>query len=97
MLDVVPDEATLDEVWHVERRMAILRKALDVVAETGRSSPKTVKAFEMLVFHRQPPERVAQKLGMTMDDVYQSKNRMAKRIRDIANEIEAAYDEEHPQ
>lgn len=94
MIDVIPEERQLDEVWRTERRMAILRRALDVVAETGKSNPKTIKAFEMLAFHQQPADAVAGRLGMTLDDVYQAKNRIAKRIRQVAIDLEAQYDEE---
>ena len=94
MVDVITEERQLDEVWRTERRMAILRRALDVVAETGKSNPKTIKAFEMLAFHQQPADAVAGRLGMTLDDVYQAKNRIAKRIRQVAIDLEAQYDEE---
>ena len=94
VVSVLPDDQSLDDLWRVERRMAILRRALEHVAAHGRSGEKAIKAFEMLAFQRQSAETVAHTLGMTLDDVYQAKNRMATRIRQIAIDLEAAYDDE---
>ncbi|MDY7109118.1 MAG: sigma-70 family RNA polymerase sigma factor [Planctomycetota bacterium] len=94
LIGSVPEPAELDGLWDVERRQAILRQAVDELRDDSRMSGKTIRAFEMLTFHRRTPAAVAEELGMTLNDVYQAKNRVAGRLREIAARLEALYDED---
>jgi RNA polymerase sigma factor (sigma-70 family) len=90
----VPEQHELDTIWDVERRQAILRQAVDELRAESRMSDKTIHAFEMLTFHRQSPAAVAEELGTTLNDVYQAKNRVAGRLREIVARLESLYDED---
>ena len=90
----VPEQRTLDAIWDTERRQAILRQAIDELRAESKTSEKTIRTFEMLTFHRRPAAAVAEELGMTLNDVYQAKNRVAGRLREIVARLEALYDED---
>lgn len=90
----VPEQRELDAIWDVERRQAILRQAIDELRADSKTSEKTIRTFEMLSFHRRPAAAVAEELGMTLNDVYQAKNRVAGRLREIVARLEALYDED---
>ena len=93
IVDVSGDE-DLDELWGVQKHRVILRFALQELRATSRSSESTIQAFERLALHGQRPEAVAEELGLTIDDVYQAKTRIASRLREIVQRIEALYDED---
>jgi RNA polymerase sigma-70 factor (ECF subfamily) len=43
--------------------------------------PRTWEAFQRVVIQRQPPVRVANELGMSLQAVYQAKSRVLRRLR----------------
>ncbi len=88
------DDASMSQVWERERRESVLRESLEELRRTSRSDPKTVKAFEMLVYHTLAPKVVADELGMSLHDVYLAKSRVAARLREIVARLELAYNEE---
>jgi RNA polymerase sigma factor (sigma-70 family) len=90
----VPEQHEMDRIWDVERRQAILRQAVDELRADSKMSDKTIRAFEMLTFHRRSAAAVAEELGMTLNDVYQAKNRVAGRLRESVARLEALYDED---
>jgi len=94
VIGALPDQRQLDTIWNAERRRAILRNALHHLRTTGKTSERTITAFELMAFHQRPPAAVADELGMTMDDVYQAKNRIAARLREIVQRLEKLYDED---
>jgi RNA polymerase sigma factor (sigma-70 family) len=90
----LPDQEQMDGIWVAERRRAILRQALDALRTGTKTDERTIRAFEMLTFHGRPARAVAEELAMTLDDVYQSKNRVAARLRKIVDRLEKLYDED---
>jgi RNA polymerase sigma factor (sigma-70 family) len=94
MINECPDRDELNAIWDTERRHSILRQAVDELRTTSRTGEKTIRAFEMLTFHGRKPADIAEELSMTLDDVYQAKNRVASRLRLTVRQIEKLYDED---
>ncbi len=87
------DERSLGASYEAERRQALLREALDEMRTRSRTDPKTVKAFEMLVYHGLTPQVVAEQLQMSTHDVYLAKSRVAAKLREIVLRLESEYEE----
>jgi RNA polymerase sigma-70 factor (ECF subfamily) len=87
------DEHSVSEVYEAERRRAVLAAALDELKTRSRTDPKTVQAFEMLVYHGLSVAVVAQELGMSAHDVYLAKSRVAAKLREIVIRLEEEYEE----
>lgn len=88
------DDYTLTQMWQAERRQAILRQAMEELRTTTKTNEKTIEAFELLVHGGCPPAMVAEQLGMSIEDVYRAKSRVAQRLREIVGRLEAIYDGE---
>ncbi len=51
--------------------------------------PRTWEAFRRVAIERQPPVRVANELGMSIQAVYQAKSRVLRRLRqDLDDAVE---------
>ena len=93
-LVTMPTEAELDDLWSNERRQVILREALIELQSTSKMADRTIRAFEMLVFHHRPVTDIAAELNMTENDIYLAKSRVAAKLRDTVQTLEAAFDED---
>lgn len=89
----IDDPAQMTQVWENERRLAVLRSAMDELRSTSKTDPKTIKIFEMLMVHEMTPHAAAEEAGVTVHDVYLAKSRVAQRLRKIVERIEAEYDD----
>lgn len=87
------DDRSVGAAYEAERRHALLREALEELRTKSRTDPKTVKAFEMLVYHSLTPQVVAEQLGMSTHDVYLAKSRVAAKLREIVVRLEQEYEE----
>lgn len=90
----VPDERTASEAWDVERRRAILLQAIDELRKVSKTSDQSVQIFEMLARDSRTAQDVADELGLTAQDVYRAKSRVAQRLREVVTKIEGVYDAE---
>ena len=90
------DDVQLTQIWDAERRLVVLRQALDVLRGKTRSSDTTIRAFECLVINRMPPAAVATELGISTHDVYLAKSRITQRLREIIVTIDADFDDDSP-
>lgn len=88
----VPDEAGIAELWDQEMDRSILRQSVEELRRTTRTSEKSIKAFEMVIFERRPVESVADELGMTSHDVYVARSRVTTRLREIAERLRTLYE-----
>ena len=88
------DEASLEEVWDRQRRLRILELAQERLKDSGRSDPKTIEAFELLMVHGLSPTVVAEQMEMPLQSVYVAKSRIAERLQKLVEEVEAEFDEE---
>lgn len=87
------DAPDLDLAWDQERKLALLRQALLELRETSRTSAKTLEAFEQYVLQRRPAQEVARRLGVTAQEVYVAKNRVADRVRNIVARLDGLFDD----
>ena len=92
MIDL-DDERSVSEVYERQRREAVLADALEELKTHSRTDPKTIRAFEMLVYHGLSVAVVAQDLGMSAHDVYLAKSRVAAKLREIVLRLEQEYEE----
>ncbi len=90
----IPSDAEMEDLWTTERRLVILREALADLQASSKLSDHVVRAFELLVFHHRSVADVSRELEMTANDVYLARSRIAKKLKDIVQQIESAYDEE---
>lgn len=92
----IPNDQELEDIWATERRSVVLREALADLQATSKTSDQSIRAFEMLVFHRQSVSDVATKLDMSENDVYLAKSRVAKKLKETVQKLESLYDEDAP-
>lgn len=88
------DEASLEGVWDRQRRVRILEIAQERLKASGRSDPRTIEAFDLLMVHGLAPNVVAEQLEMPVQSVYVAKSRIAERLQRLVEEVEAEFDEE---
>lgn len=88
------DDRSVDDAYEAQRRLAILREAMDELKERTKTDPRTIRAFELLYYHGMSVQAVAADLGMQPQDVYLAKSRIAAKIREIVARIEREYEEE---
>ena len=65
----MPADEELDAMWTVQRRVAILREAVDELRRTSKLAPSTIDAFERVTAGHRAASDVASELGMSVDDV----------------------------
>lgn len=87
------DDQSVTQAYEKERRHAVLREALDELRTKTKTDPRTVKAFEMLVYHGLSVPVVAEELGISAHDVYLAKSRVAAKLRDIVQRLEREFEE----
>ena len=69
----------------LERR--IFEQAWSHVQAEGGTEEKTLRAFELTAMRGVPAKEAALQCGLSVDQVYVAKNRVARRLRDAAEEI----------
>ena len=89
----LPDDDQLMALWDAEHRRVILVRAMVELRATTKLGHKTIRAFELFVLGQQRASAVAAELGLTAQDVYMAKNRVAERLREIVSQLTAVYDE----
>jgi DNA-directed RNA polymerase specialized sigma24 family protein len=87
------DDRSVGDAYDAQRRLAILREALQELREKTKTDSKTIRAFELLYYHGMSVQAVAADLGMQPQEVYLAKSRVAMRIREIVARIEREYEE----
>lgn len=80
LLNGLPDDHTMSEIWEAEWERAVLASCLEDVRQ--HVEPSTVQAFELFVLQEWPAERVAAHLGMTPNAVFKAKRRVLSRMRE---------------
>ena len=92
----LPNAHEMTQLWQQEHEKEIYRRAVERFKETSRTDEHTFRAFTLLVERQMPPKLVAEELGMSIEDVYRAKSRVAQRLRAIVQEFEALYSEDGP-
>ncbi|MCG3128715.1 MAG: hypothetical protein CHACPFDD_03606 [Phycisphaerae bacterium] len=90
----VPDEARLTAFWEEEQRREVFENALRLLREQTRTTPMTLHIFEQVALLGADPQAVAELSQTNVAEVYRIKNRITKRLREIVDELNAAYAED---
>jgi len=77
------DEADADALWEAEQRRVIFQQALVELRQTARFSARTLEAFERVVLRQEPIAAVSAEMGFTPQEIYNVKNRIVERLREI--------------
>jgi RNA polymerase sigma-70 factor (ECF subfamily) len=94
LLAGVPDDSALRSIWTDERDRAILERALGMIRDESAMDDRTLLAFELVGLRGVPAAEAAVQCGMSPDQVYVAKSRVAKRLRDLVAELTAAFEED---
>ncbi len=87
-IDRVPDPAghQVDEVWELEWQQNLLTAALDRVKRS--LDPEKYQIFDCYVNKGWAPEKVAQRFGIAVDQVYLAKHRITQQIKEQVERLE---------
>ena len=80
-----------EAVWEEEQRRLIFEQALGELRQAGRFHERTLEAFDRVVLRNEPIDVVSRDLGLTPQEIYNAKNRVVARLREIAAEYEEAH------
>jgi RNA polymerase sigma-70 factor, ECF subfamily len=86
------EPARISAVWENEQRRFIIARAMEMLRE-GRMSEQSLRAFDLFVVAGVSAEETARECGMSVQDVYTAKYRVAKRLRHLVDELTAAWQE----
>lgn len=76
----------LDAIWEAERQHHLLGVAIDKVKR--RVDPQKYQIFDFYVNKDWPPEKVATQFGVSVDQVFLTKHRVTKAIREEVRRLE---------
>lgn len=77
--DLADPFADLDSAWEAEWQQNLYRAALENLKRRG--DPERWQIFEFYVTKEWPPEKVAERFGVSVDLVYQTKHRLADQLK----------------
>ncbi len=90
-VDTLPDNDEFQTIWDDQFRQEILRRGMLRLRTETRTDERTIEAFEMLTFQSVKAHNVAERLGMSRNDVYLAKHRCLTRLREIMTDLEDAF------
>ncbi|MCB9866703.1 MAG: RNA polymerase sigma factor [Phycisphaerales bacterium] len=91
VIDSVPDDAESDVLWAEEQRRFIFEQAVGELRATTRFNERTIAAFERVVLRQEPVTTVGEELGLTAQEIYNAKNRVVERLREIVKRYEDTF------
>lgn len=90
-IDALPDETDADAIWEAEQRQFIFQQAIADLGETTRFTARTIAAFERVVLRREPIDAVSSELGLTAQEIYNAKNRVVEKLRELVRQYEVSF------
>lgn len=84
----LPDDSNDDSLWEAEERRVIFEQAVRELRETTRFNERTIEAFERVVLRHEPVEAVSAQTGLSAQEIYNAKNRVVERLREIVKRYE---------
>jgi len=81
-----PNALNLDAVWEAEWETNLLHTAMDNLKR--RIDPQRYQIFDFYVNKEWSPEKVAERFGVSVDQVYQIKHRVADALRAKVSRLE---------
>jgi len=90
----MPDERALSDVWDDEARRLVYRQAWETLRASPRMEARTIEAFELVALQGVPAEAVAERIGRSVDEVYRIKHRLTARLRELVEQLTAAWEDD---
>lgn len=87
----LPADAEAETAWDAAEHRYIFEQAISELRKTARFHERTVEAFDRAVLQREPIETVSAALGLTPQEIYNAKNRVVQRLREIVQRYEEAF------
>jgi RNA polymerase sigma-70 factor (ECF subfamily) len=87
----LPEDADAEKIWDAEQRRVIFEQAFRELRETSRFRAQTIEAFDRVVLRHEPIDQVGAQLGLTAQEIYNAKNRIVERLREIVQRYETVY------
>lgn len=94
VLTQLPDDNEFTALWDAEHRRILLERAWRELRDASNTAENTLRAFELVVLHETPPERVAAECGLEVAEVYRIKHRLTRRLRGVVERLEAEYEDQ---
>lgn len=91
VLAVLGDDERISQIWDDECERTVLSQALNELRQGTRTSPNTLRAFELVVLKQVPAAIVADECGLSVTEVYRIKHRLTKRLREIVSNLSGFY------
>lgn len=87
ILERLPDDHSISELWEVEWERAVLAACIDQVRREVK--PASLRVLELCVFQKRSVDEVAADLGMTREAVLKARTRVLSRMREIRRSYDA--------
>ena len=84
--DVLGTDDPAEELWEQEWRAAIYRRALRQIQR--EVNPRTYEIFEASAIEGRSVEEVVERFGVTQTVVYNTRNRLAQRLKQLRDEYD---------
>lgn len=88
------DEDSLRRAWIDERDRVMLLRALGALRDESSIDDRTLTAFELVALRGVPAAEVGVQCGMSVDQVYVAKSRVAKSLRTVVQQMTDAFEED---
>lgn len=88
-IEGLPNDSDADAIWEAEKRRVMFLQAVAELRETTRFNERTIQAFERVVLRHEPVEYVSAELGLSAQEIYNAKNRVVERLREIVARYDA--------
>jgi RNA polymerase sigma-70 factor (ECF subfamily) len=87
----LPDDVESEAIWEAEQRQYIFEQAVGELRRTTRFNERTLEAFERIALRQEPVAVVSREMGLTPQEIYNAKNRVVERLRDIVKRYEVNF------
>jgi len=87
-IEVLPDDPQAEKIWEAEQQRYIFDQAIAELHKTAKFSEKTIEAFERVVLRHAPVATVSRELELSAQEIYNAKNRVVERLREIVRRYE---------
>lgn len=94
VLGQLDDPARATGLWAAEQQRVIFARAWALLLAPGRYSETTLQAFELVALRATPAAAVAVECVIPIEEVYAVKSRLSKRLRQLVEDLTAAYEED---
>lgn len=92
-LSFLPDRTVLEQVWDDEERKGIAHEAWDSLRAASHFDDRSLRIFELVALRGVPASAAASEFGVSEQNVYVVKHRVARRLRELVEEVTRAFQE----